>query len=191
MFPSLFPYLHISISDIFLFAAGISIIYIFEYRSQLVTNTVGVFDGNDDPRDDLIGCFLRLKNLTITETHTRWDIAYLEEYVKADMVPRSLRWGVNPQKDDGELAEWFKYFNEAGVNFLQFLIAKKKRKLIMLDCEINIIKDKLVPFKSEPDNSHRSDALKTIVIKEETEQKNKKKRKYNRDLKDYKDKVVF
>lgn len=44
---------------------------VFEYRSQLV------IDGNEDPRDDLSGCFLRLKNLTISEVHTTWDIAYL------------------------------------------------------------------------------------------------------------------
>lgn len=104
------------------------------------------------PWDDISGCFLRLKNLTITEVHTRCDIAYPEEYVKENMVPRSLRWEVNPQKEDSEIAKWFKYFNEAGVNFLKFLIPKKTRKL----------------------------TLKTILIKEESEQKTKKKRKYNR-----------
>lgn len=62
-----------------------------EYRSQLVIDTLGFFDGNEDPRDDLSGCFLRLKNLTISEVHIRWDIAYLDEYVKENMVPRSLR----------------------------------------------------------------------------------------------------
>lgn len=107
------------------------------------------------------------------------------------MVSRSLRWDVNPQKEDSELAEWFKYFNEAGVNFLQFLIAKKKRKLTVLDSEINNIKSKLMPFKSESEYMQRSDALKSIFNKEESEQKMKKKRKYNRDVKDYSDNVVF
>lgn len=164
---------------------------IFDYRSQTVTNTEGVFDGRDDPRDDLGGCFLKLKNLTITEVHTRWDIAYLEEYVRLNMVPRSLRWDVNPQKEDSELPEWFKFFNEAGVNFLQFLIAKKKRKLITLDSEINNIRSKLTPFKGETEYMQKSEALKSILIKEELEQKIKKKRKYNRDIKDYSDNVVF
>lgn len=164
---------------------------IFEYRSQIVTNTEGVFDGIDDPRDDLAGCFLRLENVTIAEVHTRWDIAYLEEYVRLNMAPRSLRWDVNPQKEDSELAEWFKYFNEAGVNFLQFLIAKKKRKLTTLDLEINNIISKLTPFKSESEYMQRLEALKSILIKEESEQRIKKKRKYNRDIKDYSDNIVF
>lgn len=152
---------------------------------------MGVFDGKEDPRDDLAGCFLRLKNLTITEVHARWDIAYLEEYIKENMVPRSLRWEVNPQKEDNELGEWFKYFNEAGVGFLQFLVAKKKRKLTMLDLEINTIRSKLAPFKDDQEYIRRSEALKTILIKEEMEQKQKKRRKYNRDIKDYKDNLVF
>lgn len=164
---------------------------VFDYRAQVVTDTLGVFDGNDDPRDDISGCFLRLKNLTTTEIHTRWDIAYLEEYVRENMVPRSLRWEVNPQKGDNELIEWFKYFNEAGVQFLKFLIAKKTRKLASLDFEINTIKSKLFPFKNEPEYIQKSDTLKAILIKEETEQKIKKKKKYNRDKKDYKDNVVF
>lgn len=113
--------------------------------------------------------FLRLKNLAITEVHTRWDIAYLKEYVKMNMVPRSLRWDVNPQKEDSELAEWFKYFNEAEVNLLQFLIAKKTRKLTLLDSEINTIRSKLIPLKNESDYVQRSEALKTILIKEESE----------------------
>lgn len=80
---------------------------VFDYRSQLITDTLGVFDGNEDPSDDLPGCFLRLKNLIIMEVHTRWDIAYLEEYAKENMVPRSLSWEVNPQKEDSEIAEWY------------------------------------------------------------------------------------
>lgn len=164
---------------------------IFEYRSQLVIDTTGVFDGREDPSDDLAGCFLRLKNLTVSEVHLRWDIAYLEEYVKVNMVPRSLRWEVNPQKEDNELAEWFKYFNEAGVGFLQFLIAKKKRRLTMLDIEINIIKAKLTPFKENQEYTRKSESLKTLLIKEESEQKLKKRRKYNRDAKDYRDNLVF
>lgn len=107
------------------------------------------------------------------------------------MVPRSLRWEVNPQKEDNELAEWFKYFNEAGVGFLQFLVAKKKRKLTMLDLEINGIRTKLIPLKDDQEYSRRSEALKTILIKEENGQKQKKRRKYNRDAKDYKDNLVF
>lgn len=91
------------------------------------------------------------------------------------MVPRSLRWKVNPQKEDSEIAEWYKYFNKAGVNFLKFLIAKKSRKLSSLDSEIILIRNKLLPFKNESEYVQKSENLKTILIKEELEQRNKKR----------------
>lgn len=39
------------------------------------------------------------------------------------MFPRSIRSEVNPQKEDGELKDWYKYFKKAGVIFLVFLVA--------------------------------------------------------------------
>lgn len=86
---------------------------------------------------------MRLKNLMVSEIHTQWDIAFLEQYVADSMVPRSLRWEVSPQKGETELQDWFKYFNEAGVKFLEFLIQKKNGKLDRLDVEIKLIKEKL------------------------------------------------
>lgn len=71
---------------------------IFEYRASRVVNTEGVFKVYKEDEGDLSGLFTRLKNLTVSETHTQWDIAYLETYVKNNMVPRSLRWEVSPQK---------------------------------------------------------------------------------------------
>lgn len=47
--------------------------------------------------------FLRLKNLMVSELHTEWDIAYLEQYISEKLVPRSLWWDVNPQKGDSQL----------------------------------------------------------------------------------------
>lgn len=56
------------------------------------------------------------------------------------MVPRSLRWEVNPNKGELELESWFKYLNKAGLNFLKFLVDGKKIKLSTLDKEIKEIK---------------------------------------------------
>lgn len=72
----------------------------------------------------------------VSEIHTQWDIALLEQYVSNKMVPRSLHWEVSPQKGELELQEWFQYFNEAGVKFLEFLVQRKKCKLTRLDIGI-------------------------------------------------------
>lgn len=60
--------------------------------------------------------------------------------------------------------------------------------MLKLDEEINVVKNKLIPFKVYPNYLAKSESLETTLLKE-AEQKAKKK--FNRDTKDYKDKVVF
>lgn len=71
---------------------------VFEYRASRVVNTEGVFETFKESDRDLSGLFVRLKNLTISEIHTQWDVTFLETYIKLKMVPRSVRWEVCPQK---------------------------------------------------------------------------------------------
>lgn len=146
----------------------------------------GVSEINGEPEGDLGGLFMRLKNLMVSEIHTQWDIAFLEKYVSDNMVP----WEIIPQKGESELQEWFQYFNEAGVKFLEFLVQRKKCKLTRLDTEIKSIKDKLSPHINSEEYKEQSTNLKKLLEKEEIEQKNKKKT-FNRDVSDYKTGIVF
>lgn len=132
---------------------------IFDFRAQKVVNTDGVFEVYKEDENDLGGLFMRLKNLMISETHTQWDIAYLGTYIKNSMVPRSLRWEISPQKGETELEEWFKYFNQAGLSLLQFLIDRKSAKLAKIDIEIKAIKEKLGPNKDSDEYRERSQNL--------------------------------
>lgn len=76
---------------------------IFEFRASKVVNVEGVFEAYKEDENELGGIFM------IYENHTKWDIAYLETYIKHSMVPRSLRWDIAPQRGDTELKGWFKY----------------------------------------------------------------------------------
>lgn len=107
------------------------------------------------------------------------------------MVPRSLRWQISPQRGETELEEWFKYFNQAGLSLLQFLIDIKTAKLTKIDTEIKVIKDKLSTNRDSDEYRERSQNLLKILEKEDRDQKYKKKKKYNRDLNDYCNNVVF
>lgn len=152
---------------------------IFEFRAQRVVDTTGVFDSNPTSVDSgTSGLFIRLKNLTISELHTQWDIAYLETYIREAMVPRSLRWEIPPQKGDVDLEGWFKYFNDSGLGLLRFLIQRKTDKLARLDEEIKMFKEKLTPSASSDEYRECSKALLKTLEKEERDQKVKKKKKY-------------
>lgn len=88
---------------------------VFKYRASREVKTIGVFEIRGDLPGYLGGLFINFS------------------------VPRSLRWDVGPQRGELELEEWFKYFNEAGVKVLKFLILTQKSKLARLDGEIKFI----------------------------------------------------
>lgn len=134
---------------------------------------------------------MRLKNLTTSETHTQWDIAFLETYIREAMVPRSLRWEVPPQKGDPDLEGWFKHFNDSGIGLLRFLIQRKRDKLFRLDGEIKTLKDQLAPHINSEEYKEHSKGLLKILEKEDRDQKAKKRKKYTRDKQDYQSGFVF
>lgn len=96
----------------------------------------------------------------VSEIHTHWDIAFLEQYIGNPMVPRSLRWEVSPQKGELELLDWFQYFKKAGVKFLKFLVQRKNSELTHLAIEIKCIKDKMAPHTNSEEYKERSIVLK-------------------------------
>lgn len=163
---------------------------VFDYRTNRTFSTEGVFVSISSD-SEMGGLFVRLKNLMTTELHLQWDSAFLEQYLKDNMVPRGLRWDVHPQQGDLELDAWFRYFNEAGISFITFLLGKKRARLTTIDKDIKEIRDKLLPFKATPEYMSLSTNLKIHLEKEEREQKVKKQKKYTRDTNDYKTHQVF
>lgn len=153
-------------------------------------NTDGVFFviGNDT---EIGGMFLRLKNTMVSELHLQWDIVFLKQYITEGMVSKSLRWEVQPQQGDLDLDSWYRYFNEAGINFLGFLISRKQSRLQVLDREIKELKDKLLNFKNSTEYNSLSTNLQSHLEQEDWYQKIKKHKKYSRDPGDYKSKIVF
>lgn len=68
---------------------------------------------------------------------------------------------------------------------------KKRIKLKNLNDEVSAVKDKLMAYKDHEIYKQKSDHLRQTLEKEDNDQKNKKKKKYNRDLADYSNKTVF
>lgn len=163
---------------------------IFEYRTSRSFNTQGVFISNTVD-SEISGLFVRLKNLMVSELHLQWDIAFLEQYTKEQMVPRGLRWDIYPQQGELDVDLWYKYFNESGLKLISFLVERKQVRLSLLDKEIREIRDKLTPSSGNPEYISLSTGLKTHLEKEEKDQRSKKQKKYNRDVSDYATQLVF
>lgn len=113
----------------------------------------------------------------VTELHFHGDIAFLEQYTKDHMVPRSLCWDVHPQQGDTELEPWLRYFNEARITFLGFLVDRKRVRLMVIDKDIRDLKVKLTPFNALSEYTSLSTSLLNHLEKEERDQRNKKTEK--------------
>lgn len=164
---------------------------IFDFCHNRKINPEEVFDQASPANEGIRGTFMRLKNVLISELHATWDIVFLERYIKEKMIPRSLRWNVYPDKGDTEIKEWYLYFNDVGIAFLEFLVAKKRSKVAKLQLEISDIKEKLAPRSKEGLYQVYMKELHDIMIEEEEGQKNNKLKKYLRDVEDYKSHNIF
>lgn len=100
------------------------------------------------------------ENLMVSEIHTNWDIAFLEQYIGDKMVSHSLRGDFNPQSDEPGWDDWYTYFNDAGLKFLQFLIGRKRSKFLRLDTKITSIEELLISFKDLEEYKNQSETLK-------------------------------
>lgn len=164
---------------------------IFEYHSNRKLAVEEVFDTTSVDSTNLRGIFMRLKNVMVAELHASWDIVFLEKYSQEKMIPRSLRWNISPDQGDNDLTEWFQFFNGAGISLLNFLIDRKRKKVFRLNKEISEIKEKLTPHMQEETYRIYNQELREIITMEGEEQKIKKRKKYLRDLEDYKTSRVF
>lgn len=153
---------------------------IFEYHSKRVLAVEEVFDVTSIDTTNLRGIFMRLKNVMVAELHASWDIIFLEKYAQEKMIPRSLRWNINPDQGDTELLEWFQFFNGAGISLLNFLIDKKRKKVCRLNKEITEIKEKLTPFMQDEAYKLYNQELREILTMEGEEQKTKKRKKISK-----------
>lgn len=108
--------------------------------------------------------FKHLKNALDKQIRTWWDVFTLGKYVKDKITPRRLRWDIAPNDGlvDKDLEdEWFSFFNHSERKLLEMLIARKEKKLWLIEANINAIKSKLDP--SIASGEHK-DKLKQLQV---------------------------
>lgn len=108
---------------------------IFQYRKERRVNLDEVFGIHHPTKDtfNLASGFRRLHHTMNKELRVWWDIATLEHYLAARMVPQRLRWDL--QIYEGERTSetdlfWSNFFNECGLKLLERLVERKRKKLL-------------------------------------------------------------
>lgn len=69
------------------------------------------------------------------------------------------------------MKEWFQYFNDADLRFLEFLVTKKKTKVAKLQAEITDIQEKIILFTKEEMYQVYMRELREIIAEEKSQKK--------------------
>lgn len=123
-----------------------------------------------------------------------WDTSTFETYLKESLVPRRLRWDVplnDGLTDQESNEEWFKFFNDKGLELLRFLLERKQRKIKIIDQNITQLKEELEVYKETTEFKTLTTQLNKDLIKKDKEVQQRKSKKYTRDLKDFRNDQVF
>ena len=86
--------------------------------------------------------------------------------------------------DNDSIEEWYKFFNEKGLEALQFLIKRKQRKIANMNKLIEC-KTSLESHKDTPSFATLTSQLNKVLEHKDLEIKQRKRRKYSRDTNDY------
>lgn len=100
-----------------------------------------------------------------------------------------MRWDVpinDGLLDQDSMDEWFKFFNEKGMEVLLCLIKRKQRKLSNINKQIAECKNILEGYKDSVSFTTLTNQLNKVLEQKDIEIKQRKKRKYLRDTNYYK-----
>lgn len=168
---------------------------IFDFIEKRTINLENVFStAPSTDKGDLDTNFRKFGHLMEKKVSLWWDIAAHEQYIKDKIVPRRLRWDVpicDGLTDQDATNEWYKFFNDKGLDLVHFALKRKQRKLNMINQQIAECKTILDPFKETAPFSSLTQQLNKVLEQKDVELKQRKKRKYLRDTNDYQLEQVF
>lgn len=127
---------------------------------------------NSSDTGDLDTNFRKFGHLMEKKVSLWWDITTHEQYIKEKTVPRRLRWDIPINDgiiDEDGVSEWYKFFNEKGIEVLQFLVRRKQRKVAMINQQIAECKIALKAHKETPSFVTLTNQLNTFLERKDVE----------------------
>ena len=168
---------------------------VFRFLENREIDMENIFEKpEENPAGNIENSFRKMGHLMEKKINAWWDIATHEKYIKDRLIPRRLRWDVpiNDGLTDKESTdEWFQFFNDKGLELLALLIKRKQRKIRTVDRNVTELKTNLEGSKELPEFIALSKQLQRDMEQKDKETVARKKRKYQRDMKDYEDDLVF
>ncbi|XP_040212843.1 uncharacterized protein LOC120943544 [Rana temporaria] len=169
---------------------------VFSFLDKRQVNLEDVFNASAPVKknSDLESLMRKLGHNMEKKISLWWDIVTFERYIKDNIVPRRLRWDITPNDgllDQASIDEWFKFFNIKGSELLMFLLDRKKRKLKLIEQIILEVKEELEAYKDSGDLVRYTTQLNNDLTKKDKEVQHRKRKKYSRDMNDFKTDHTF
>lgn len=168
---------------------------VFSYMEKRKVNLDEVFSTTNVSRNlDLESLMRKLGHNMEKKVSLLWDICTFETYLNENIVPRRLRWDVPPNDgltDPESNEEWFKFFNDKGLELLTFLLERKQRKNKKIDQNILEIREELELYKDTTEFKNLTTQLNKDLVKKDKKVQQRKSKKHIRDRNDFRNNQVF
>lgn len=133
---------------------------VFDYIERREVRLEDVFSGdkNKGRHDDVTHLFKKFSITLDKKIRAWWDIVSFEQYLAHNMVPRRLRWEVPPNdglEDEESMQDWYLFFNKKGIELMEFLLSRKRKKLLIVESTIRELKKKMEKIDKETQEKKR------------------------------------
>lgn len=166
----------------------------FLANRQIDLNSIFTEDTEIAIEENFKSSLLSLGYALEKQVRTWWDISTMEQYVKDNIIVRSLRWEVTPQDgldDIDSMTEWLDFFNGVGFKLQQLVLRRKQRKMAKLEGLIKELLTKLDPIKDTQQWTDFNNNISKKLEKIDRDTQKKKVKKYHRDMGDFRNHTMY
>lgn len=132
--------------------------------------------------------FLNLERKLLSELNHQIDITFLDLYIREELVSRGLRVNLVPTFNDDKsfFDTWGSITNECSIKLMHLLKNRRKEICDKISIDINLLLLELEDYYQHKNYSTFRQELMTVILKNELDVIQKKKRKFLRDREDKK-----
>lgn len=168
---------------------------VFSFMDHRNVNLDEVFNSENKTRDTDLESLVRKLGYNIEKKVSLWwDTNTFDRYIREKIVPRRSRWELplnDGLMDKESIYKWFHIFNDNSLEGLAFLLKRKQKKMRIIDQQIEEIKSKLDPYKESAEFNRLASQLNKDLVARDLEVQQRKMKKFQRDVADYKTDQVF
>lgn len=151
-------------------------------------------EGGPDQAPNLQSTFKDLHNAYRNNIKSWWEVQSLENYIKAEIVPKGLRLRLIPaarSRSATLLLQWEKELTNSSLRLMNILLTEEKNTLEHTSIKLKELIELALKFKGDPEFVRRELILQNNIEKYQGSLKDRKHKQYIRDSIEFKEKRAY